>query len=95
LRREPPKLKWGQLLDDHDRLAKVMIDKHRGTLIKSTGDGILATFDGPGRAVICALAFERLSGATRLASARRSPYREKLKSEVGTSPESLSMLQLE
>jgi class 3 adenylate cyclase len=43
------------LLDGHDQLAKQMIDKHRGTLIKSTGDGILATFDGPGRAVRCAL----------------------------------------
>ena len=30
---------------------------HRGSLVKSTGDGILATFDGPGRAVRCALAF--------------------------------------
>jgi class 3 adenylate cyclase len=32
--------------------------QHRGKLIKSTGDGILATFDGPGRAVHCALAFQ-------------------------------------
>jgi class 3 adenylate cyclase len=47
---------WRRLLDGHDQLAKQMVDKHRGTLIKSTGDGILATFDGPGRAVRCALA---------------------------------------
>src|SRR6202162_538400 len=33
-----------------------MVEKHRGSLIKTTGDGILATFDGPGRAVRCALA---------------------------------------
>ncbi|MEO6781045.1 MAG: adenylate/guanylate cyclase domain-containing protein, partial [Bradyrhizobium sp.] len=33
-----------------------MIEKHRGNLIKTTGDGVLATFDGPGRAVRCALA---------------------------------------
>jgi pimeloyl-ACP methyl ester carboxylesterase len=50
-------LKWGQLLDRHDQLAKDLIERHRGKLIKSTGDGILATFDGPGRAVRCALAF--------------------------------------
>jgi class 3 adenylate cyclase len=50
-------LKWRQLLDRHDQMAKEAIEKHRGTLIKSTGDGILATFDGPGRAVRCALAF--------------------------------------
>ena len=35
-----------------------MVKKHRGSLVKTTGDGILATFDGPGRAVRCALAFE-------------------------------------
>ncbi len=46
---------WRRLLDDHDRLARQTVEKHRGTLIKSTGDGVLATFDGPGRAVRCAL----------------------------------------
>jgi class 3 adenylate cyclase len=49
---------WRRLLDNHDQLAKQILEKHRGNLIKSTGDGILATFDGPGRAVRCALAFE-------------------------------------
>jgi class 3 adenylate cyclase len=48
---------WRRLLDNHDQLAIQTIEKHRGTLVKSTGDGILATFDGPGRAVRCALAF--------------------------------------
>ena len=48
---------WRRLLDDHDKLAKQVIGKHRGALVKTTGDGILATFDGPGRAVRCALAF--------------------------------------
>ena len=47
---------WRRLLDDHDRLAKQVVEKHRGAVIKTTGDGILATFDGPGRAVRCALA---------------------------------------
>jgi class 3 adenylate cyclase len=47
---------WRELLDNHDQLATQMIAKHRGTLIKSTGDGILATFDGPARAVRCAMA---------------------------------------
>jgi class 3 adenylate cyclase/pimeloyl-ACP methyl ester carboxylesterase len=49
--------RWHELLDRHDRLAKQTVEKHRGNLVKSTGDGILATFDGPGRAVRCALAF--------------------------------------
>jgi class 3 adenylate cyclase len=48
---------WRRVLDNHDQLAIQTIEKHRGTLVKSTGDGILATFDGPGRAVRCALAF--------------------------------------
>jgi len=48
---------WRRSLDNHDQLAKQMVEKHRGILVKTTGDGILATFDGPGRAVRCALAF--------------------------------------
>jgi pimeloyl-ACP methyl ester carboxylesterase len=48
---------WRRSLDSHDQLAQQMIEKHRGILVKNTGDGILATFDGPGRAVRCALAF--------------------------------------
>jgi class 3 adenylate cyclase len=49
--------RWRKLLDEHDQLAQQMVSRHRGNLVKSTGDGILATFDGPGRAVRCALAF--------------------------------------
>jgi len=48
---------WRRLLDSHDQIAKKAVEKYRGNLIKTTGDGILATFDGPGRAVRCALAF--------------------------------------
>jgi pimeloyl-ACP methyl ester carboxylesterase len=47
---------WRRLLDSHDQLAIQTVEKHRGVLVKTTGDGILATFDGPGRAVRCALA---------------------------------------
>jgi class 3 adenylate cyclase len=49
--------RWLRLLDNHDQIAKEMVGKHRGNLVKSTGDGVVATFDGPGRAVRCALAF--------------------------------------
>ncbi|WP_027583467.1 adenylate/guanylate cyclase domain-containing protein [Bradyrhizobium sp. Ai1a-2] len=48
--------RWRRVLDEHDRLAEEVVGRHRGNLVKSTGDGILATFDGPGRAVRCALA---------------------------------------
>ena len=52
---------WRRLLDSHDQLAIQTVEKHRGTLVKTTGDGILATFDGPGRAVRCALSLRAAS----------------------------------
>jgi class 3 adenylate cyclase/pimeloyl-ACP methyl ester carboxylesterase len=48
---------WRRLLEEHDRAARRAVAQHRGTLVKTTGDGILATFDGPGRAIRCALTF--------------------------------------
>jgi class 3 adenylate cyclase len=52
---------WRRLLDEHDQLSSAEIERHRGKLIKTTGDGLLATFDGPARAVQCAAAIrERL-----------------------------------
>ena len=62
--------RWRELLDRHDRLAKLTVEKHRGNFVKSTGDGILATFDGPGRAVRCALAFS--AGAQQIGLALRA-----------------------
>ena len=47
---------WRNLLDSHDVIARTVVEQHRGRLIKTTGDGILATFDGPGRAIRCATA---------------------------------------
>jgi class 3 adenylate cyclase len=47
---------WRNLLDTHDAVARTMVEQHRGKIVKTTGDGILATFDGPGRAILCALA---------------------------------------
>jgi class 3 adenylate cyclase len=47
---------WRGLLDRHDDLVGRLIDRFRGRKVKSTGDGVLATFDGPGRAVRCGVA---------------------------------------
>jgi class 3 adenylate cyclase/pimeloyl-ACP methyl ester carboxylesterase len=46
--------RWHQLLDAHNDVVRSALDRWRGTEIKSTGDGFLATFDGPARAVRCA-----------------------------------------
>jgi class 3 adenylate cyclase len=48
---------WGNLMASHDALARTIVDQHQGRLIRTTGDGMLATFDGPGRAIRCASAF--------------------------------------
>ncbi|MGB2939695.1 MAG: adenylate/guanylate cyclase domain-containing protein [Candidatus Dormiibacterota bacterium] len=47
---------WHRLLDEHDTVTLREIERFRGRLVKSTGDGCLATFDGPARAIRCALA---------------------------------------
>jgi class 3 adenylate cyclase/alpha-beta hydrolase superfamily lysophospholipase len=46
--------RWRQLLDRHDALARGEVERQRGRVVKMTGDGLLATFDGPGRAIECA-----------------------------------------
>lgn len=43
--------RWAAVLDLHDSTTKGLIKDNAGTLVKTTGDGILATFDGPGRAI--------------------------------------------
>jgi class 3 adenylate cyclase len=48
--------RWRELLDLHDEAARRLVDQEGGRLIKSTGDGILAVFDRPGRGIRCALA---------------------------------------
>jgi class 3 adenylate cyclase len=47
---------WRALLERHDALAREQVERHRGRLVKSLGDGLLATFDGPSRAISCAVA---------------------------------------
>ncbi|MEA2462047.1 MAG: hypothetical protein QOH90_2224 [Actinomycetota bacterium] len=51
--------RWKELLDQHDRIIRERLPHFRGKLIKTTGDGMLATFDGPARAVRCALRLRR------------------------------------
>jgi len=55
---------WHRRLDDHDRVFRSELQRFRGNEIKTTGDGFLFTFDGPGRAIHCARAMRE--GAQRL-----------------------------
>jgi class 3 adenylate cyclase len=55
--------RWRQVLTVHDELTSRLVEEFQGRLIKTTGDGILATFDGPGRAIYCAAALrDELAG---------------------------------
>jgi len=47
---------WRVMLDRHDEIVRQQLMRFRGREIKHTGDGFLATFDGPARAVRCASA---------------------------------------
>ncbi len=48
--------RWRELLDRHDVITRAEVERRRGRAVKSTGDGFLATFDGPARAIECARA---------------------------------------
>ena len=54
--------RWKQILSLHDARARTEIQKHGGAYVHTTGDGLLATFDGPARAVRCAQA---IAGSVR------------------------------
>ena len=46
--------RWNVLLDEHDLRSRQLVARFGGQVVKHTGDGMLATFDGPARAVQCA-----------------------------------------
>lgn len=48
--------RWAQILDDHDAVVDRELHRYRGRKVNPTGDGVLATFDGPARAIRCAQA---------------------------------------
>jgi class 3 adenylate cyclase len=47
---------WSEVLSRHDELVRAELERFRGREVDTTGDGFLATFDGPARAVRCAQA---------------------------------------
>ena len=46
--------RWREIIEAHDAAAARAIAREGGTLVKTMGDGVLATFGGPSRAVACA-----------------------------------------
>lgn len=51
--------RWKELLAEHDAAVDDELSRFGGHRVKSTGDGVLATFDGPARAIRCAFAIGR------------------------------------
>jgi class 3 adenylate cyclase/dihydrofolate reductase len=49
---------WRQLLDRHDQVSRSEVARWHGNLVKTTGDGFLATFDAPTRALRCAFGLQ-------------------------------------
>jgi class 3 adenylate cyclase len=48
--------RWREVLERHDAIVRHQLQVHRGREVKTMGDGFLATFDGPARAIRCAAA---------------------------------------
>ena len=57
---------WRGLLDRHDEVLRVALERHGGAEVCTTGDGLLSTFDSPARAVRCALDMIEAARATGL-----------------------------
>lgn len=54
--------RWRELLEEHYSLVRELLERFRGREVSTTGDGFLASFDGPARAIRCGQALiERLS----------------------------------
>jgi len=57
---------WRRLLDRHDQVSRAEVGRWHGNLVKTTGDGLLATFDAPTRALRCAIGLQESLAALGL-----------------------------
>lgn len=53
--------RWRTLISEYFVGARIELERYRGREVKTTGDGLLATFDSPGQALRCAAAIRRLT----------------------------------
>ena len=59
--------RWRVLLDRHDQSVRTQLDRFRGREVKTVGDGFVATFDSPRRAIECAVAIRATLEAANIA----------------------------
>jgi adenylate cyclase len=80
---------WVKLLSAHDQLLKTYVDRHRGHVVKSQGDGYMVVFPHPELAIGASLGIQRALSATRQRSRRlrRTPIRVRIGLHTGTAIE--------
>ena len=66
---------WREVLDMHDHLTRQQLQRFGGREVATTGDGFLAAFDGPARALRCALAIGDAAHQLGIEVARRPAHR--------------------
>ena len=59
-------IRWREMMLEHNALMRAQLDRHRGLELKTTGDGFLAMFDSPARAVRCGRAMAQASAVAGL-----------------------------
>ena len=67
--------RWRELLSEHFIGARAELERFQGREVTTTGDGIVATFDGPARAIHCAAAIRRRAERGRSPHPSRGPRR--------------------
>jgi class 3 adenylate cyclase len=61
-------LRFGDLLEVHHAAVRAELERYRGEEVNTAGDGFLAAFDGPARAIRCAVAIREALGAAGITS---------------------------
>ncbi len=81
--------RWVKLLEAHDDLVKTYVDRHRGHVVKSQGDGYMVVFPTPELALGASIGIQRALSAKRQRSRRlrRTPIRVRIGLHTGTAIE--------
>ena len=67
--------RWRELLEGHDEIVRAQLERFGGREVNTTGDGFLAAFEGPARAIECAQAVNDELEGLDVRGARRHPHR--------------------